>query len=84
MTTVVILDRIEPGHTPPYCIHGRTTCVGGCNEWLWLGSRTHAAVASGRAAPICHPCAARLVPAGAQLSGHLNDHRRNDIQGAQQ
>lgn len=80
MTTVVILDRIEPDHTPPYCTHGRTTCVGGCGEWLWLGDQTHAVVAAGRAVPICLPCATKLVPAGARAHRHVEDHQREATQ----
>jgi predicted kinase len=83
-TTAVILDRIEPGgYTPPYCVHGRTTCVGGCGEWLWLGDQTHAAVVSGRAAPICAPCARRLAPNGAHRTGRLDDHRSDLTKGDQ-
>lgn len=63
MTSVVlVLDRIEPGVTPPYCTHGRATCVGGCGEWVWLGDRTFEMVKSGEAAPLCWQCATALVP----------------------
>lgn len=75
---LVILDRIEPGVTPPYCTHGRATCVGGCGEWLWLGNRTHEVVSSGRAAPICRPCAQRLIPSDTKAAGNVRDHRRAD------
>lgn len=75
---VVVLDRIEPGETPPYCIHGRVTCAGGCGEWLWLGDKTHDLVLSGRAAPLCKPCALRLIPPTARRTGHVDDHRRAD------
>lgn len=54
---VVILDRIEPGKTPEYCIHGRVTCYGGCGEWLWLGDKTHDLVANEGVTPLCVPCA---------------------------
>jgi hypothetical protein len=78
LTDVVILDRIEPGWTPPYCTHGRATCVGGCGEWLWLGDKTHDVVKSGRAAPLCHQCARRLIPPGARAARNIGDHRRAD------
>lgn len=47
---VVVLDRIEPGREPPYCVHGRATCVA-CPEWL--GDKTYQAVISGEAEPLC-------------------------------
>jgi hypothetical protein len=74
----VLLDRIEPGWTPPYCIHGSCPCIGGCGEWLWLGDQTYEVVASGRAAPLCLPCARRLAPPGTVPATNLNDHRRAD------
>jgi hypothetical protein len=74
---VVLLDRIEPGWTPPYCTHGRATCIT-CDEWCWLGDKTHEVVVSGRAAPMCMQCAARLVPTDAERAGHVQDHRRAD------
>lgn len=61
---LVVLDRIEPGWAPPYCTHGRATCIGGCGEWVWLGDKTYEVVASGRAEPICRQCADRLIPPG--------------------
>lgn len=77
-TRSVVLDRVEPGVTPPYCVHGRATCSGGCGEWLWLGDKTHDAVKSGDVAPICHQCAARLLPPDARRVGNIRDHRRAD------
>lgn len=75
---VVVLDRIEPGITPEYCIHGRATCQW-CDEWCWLGDRTHEVVASGRAAPMCLECANRILPpTGARPTDHVRDHRRAD------
>lgn len=76
--SVVILDRIEPGETPPYCTHGRATCVGGCGEWCWLGSETSKVVTSGEALPHCRQCAARLVPPDVRPNRHIEDHRRSD------
>jgi len=75
--TVVLLDRIEPGVTPPYCTHGRATCVGGCGEWVWLGHATAKAVTGG-AAPLCMECARRLIPAGTGPVTNIRDHRRAD------
>lgn len=75
---VVILDRIElGGPLPEYCTHGRVTC-GWCDEWCWLGHATHDKVANGEAAPICHPCASRLLPKDAKPVDHVRDHRRAD------
>lgn len=74
---VVILDRIEPGWTPPYCTHGRTACIG-CAEWVWLGDRTYQAVASGAALPLCLDCAHRLIPPTVRPYANLGDHRRSD------
>lgn len=76
---VVLLDRIEPGEPrPAYCIHGRATCVGGCGEWVWLGHSTFEAVNSGKAAPLCLPCAKELIPPGTTPAGRTRDHRRAD------
>jgi hypothetical protein len=77
-SSIVIVDRIEPGWTPPYCTHGRATCAGGCGEWCWLGDKTAAAVASGEAAPLCMQCAVRLIPPGTRPSYNLGDHRWAD------
>jgi hypothetical protein len=74
---VVVLDRIEPGQEPPYCAHGRATCVA-CPEWVWLGNKTVEAVLSGEVDPICLPCAIRLFPKGATALGQIDDHRRAD------
>jgi hypothetical protein len=74
----VILDRIEPGRTPPYCTHGRATCVGGCGEWVWLGDKTHGLVASRSHAPLCRQCANRLIPPGVRPARRVEDHRRAD------
>jgi hypothetical protein len=79
--SLVIVDRIEPGWTPPYCTHGRATCAGGCGEWCWLGSETSKVVASGEAAPLCLQCAQRLIPPAALKAAerrNLGDHRRED------
>lgn len=76
----VVLDRVDdlPQADTPYCVHGRALCVAGCGHWVWLGDRTHDLVASGRCAPLCRPCANRLVPAGARTAGKAADHRRSD------
>ena len=73
---VVVLQRIEPGEpAPPYCVHGRTTCVGGCGEWLWLGSATLEVVTSGEALPLCQECASALIGPQASLVRRVRDHR---------
>ncbi len=74
----IVLDRIEPGETPPYCIHGRSTCMGGCNEWVWLGSETAKLVQSGQAVPLCRECATRLVAPTSTLVRNISDHMRID------
>lgn len=74
---VVVLERIEAGVTPDYCIHGRVTCYW-CPEWCWLGDRTHDLVSSGQAAPICKECAAKLIPQGSRPVNNVGDHRRAD------
>lgn len=53
---VIILERVEPGVTPAYCIHGKTTCFK-CNDWCWLGSETYKMVRGGEATPLCMQCA---------------------------
>lgn len=73
----VLLDRIEPGETPPYCAHGRATCVG-CDDWVWLGSETERVVTAGEALPLCLDCARRRLPAAARPARNLADHRRDD------
>lgn len=78
MPAVAILDRIEPNWTPPYCTHGRATCVGGCGEWVWLGHKTHDVVKSGQAQPLCKECANRLIPPDTKADGRIEDHRRAD------
>lgn len=71
---VVILERIEPGVTPSYCVHGRTTCYW-CEEWCWLGSETYELVASGDAAGMCRECGAAYVPRGMKKLRRVEDHR---------
>lgn len=78
---VVVLERIEPGVTPDYCVHGRVTCYF-CDEWCWLGDKTHDQVISGKAAPICLECATEKIPqtsppGGPKLMGRLDDTRRD-------
>jgi hypothetical protein len=79
---VVALDRIEPGQDPPYCTFGRATCVGGCGEWVWLGSETVGVVSRGEAMPLCLQCVDRIalgmMAAGLGLPariGRLRDQR---------
>lgn len=72
---VVILDRVEPGVTPEYCVHGKSTCYT-CQEWVWLGDKTYEVVASGRAAPLCLQCAPQVLPQSVRPSERIQDHRR--------
>lgn len=74
---VIVLDRIEPGWTPPYCIHGRATCIG-CDNWVYLGHATHDVVSEGRALPICRQCAEKQVPRGVDPVTRIEDHLRED------
>lgn len=74
---VVVLDVIEPGITPDYCCHGRTTCIT-CNEWCWLGHKTVEIVQSGEALPICQPCAVKHIPPGTLPIDRVEDHLRAD------
>jgi hypothetical protein len=77
---MIVLDRIEPGITPDYCIHGRASCVApGCTEWVWLGHQTFEVVNSGRALPVCRECAGNLLrnSPDAHLEGHVGDHPRS-------
>jgi len=81
MTTVVVLDRVEPDMAmPAYCVHGRVTCIA-CPEWCWLGDQTYQVVMAREADPICKQCAARLIPDGRndpRFFGEIGDHRRSD------
>lgn len=73
----MILDRIEPGEPQPaYCTHGRAVCVGGCQEWLWLGSETVKVVQRGAALPLCRQCAVALMPSGMPVARRVEDHLR--------
>lgn len=77
---VIVLDRIEPGVPPtslPYCTHGRATCAY-CNEWCWLGHKSHDVVAAGEAMPMCKECAERYVPKEVKRLGNVGDHLRAD------
>ena len=79
MQAIVIVDRIEPGDPEPdYCVHGRTVCVGGCQEWCWLGSATVGVVQSGEALPMCIVCARRVLPPDSRPQRWIRDHRRAD------
>ena len=75
---VVVLDVVEPGFIPDYCVHGKATCMGpGCNEWVWLGDKTFEVVNSGEAMPLCHSCAVKFIPPQPPI-GHINDHKRSE------
>lgn len=78
-TAVIILQRIEPGQpAPPYCVHGRTVCMGECGEWLWLGSESYDVVRSREAVPMCQFCAVHLLPKGSRPHRRVDDHPRAD------
>ncbi len=74
---IVVLERIEPGVVPDYCVHGKVTCYLRCGEWCWLGSQTYEIVRAGEAAPVCMECAIKLNemhPLGDPTS-NAGDHR---------
>jgi len=75
---LVVLERVEPGVVPDYCVHGKVSCYR-CDEWCWLGDHTYELVVSGKYAGICLECAARILPSDARekyFSGNAEDHRR--------
>ena len=77
---VIVLDPIVPGQPEPdYCLHGRASCANpGCGEWVWLGDKSHEEVLSGRALPICLPCAQKWDPdeVAPKHEGTIIDNRR--------
>lgn len=73
----VVLDRVQLDYTPPYCIHGKVTCIG-CGKWCWLGSESYGPVAAREIDPVCMECANRMYPKGTEKLGNLRDHRRVD------
>lgn len=78
-TSLVVLDRVEPdGAQPPYCVHGRATCMGSCGGWVWLGNETYKVVTSGQALPMCRDCAGRLLPPDVEATHRVTDHLRAD------
>lgn len=66
----VVLERIEDGTEPVYCVHGRTRCFS-CLKWCYLGVETHAAVTRG-VVPLCMQCASKYCKPD-QLIGNLDD-----------
>jgi hypothetical protein len=74
--SVIVLDAIEPGFEPEYCIHGKATCMN-CGDWLWLGHATHDLVMQELALPMCHACADKLIPKDMEPK-HIHDHLRED------
>lgn len=74
---VVIVERIEPGATPAYCVHGKVSCYW-CDEWCWLGDKTYELVVSGDAAPMCRECGSALIPQDMTAVENVKDHRRAD------
>ncbi len=79
VSAVVILDRVDdlPRAQVPYCLHGQASCVA-CAAWCWLGQNTHDKVVTGEVAPLCKPCANRLIPAGTEVADNLFDPLRTD------
>jgi len=75
--SIVVLERIEPGVTPEYCVHGKVTCYA-CDEWCWLGDETYKVVKSGHAAGLCLECANEMLPPELTPARRLHDHRRTD------
>lgn len=78
LVTVVVVDRIRAGQTPPYCIHGETWCVT-CRHAVWLGTATLKVVQEG-ALPLCMECAEEQTEAlhAAKSHHHVSDHQRAD------
>ncbi len=75
MATIVVCERIEPGHEPDYCIHGRPPCRGDCGEWVWLGAESLQRVQDG-ADPLCLQCAHKYVkPEHAVYLTTVREHR---------
>lgn len=72
----VVLDAVEAGVDPPYCVHGKTTCYV-CEDWVWLGDQTYELVAAGKAAPVCRACAAKHFQ-GLEPSGRIEDTGRGE------
>lgn len=77
LAAVVVLERVEPGVTPVYCVHGRATCFR-CGEWCWLGDETHKVVKARQATPLCIQCANATIPPGSVPSTQVRDHRRTE------
>jgi len=75
--TVVVLDRVEHGVEPEYCVHGKATCHG-CSDWCWLGDNTYELVASGEVMPLCQECASKMIPPDSKPIRNAGDHRRAD------
>ncbi len=74
MPIVVVAERIIPGVRPSYCAHAQATCMGGCNEWVWLGDKTRAKVRAG-AEPLCVQCATVIInPEHAVFLDLVTDH----------
>lgn len=74
---VVVLDRVREGFTPPYCVHGKATCLH-CARWVYLGSETVKPVSAGAVKPLCIECAILIFPQGMRPVGRIVDHLRTD------
>jgi hypothetical protein len=73
---VVVLDRIVPGVTPDYCIHGRTVCIL-CQQAVWLGNNTLKQVRAGYG-PVCLTCARSGILGRATPAGNVADNKREN------
>ena len=78
-SVMVVLERVEPGVVPDYCVHGTVTCFN-CNDWCWLGDKTFEVVSAGKATGMCMQCAIEInekYPLGdpiENLGDSMGDH----------
>jgi hypothetical protein len=64
------------------CVHGKAQCVGGCEQWVWLGHWTEPRIAAAKVQPWCVECVAQAYVKG-RLSeipvlGHVLDGKPGD------
>ena len=74
---VVVLERVQKGSQPAYCVHGKTQCIF-CEHWVWLGDKTVEVVRSGQAAPLCLDCANTYLHPKTPKKGKVKDHLRSE------
>lgn len=71
--TVVVVERVGVD-LPGYPAYAKATCVGPCDEWVWLGKKSLEAVTTGEALPLCQQCAQLAITAGrAEQAGHIEE-----------